>query len=106
MLFRFRDVGCFQDGERLDEDTTMLLLRQLMVVGCEPGWVGAMSTGASPLDPIFWVLHPMFEKAFHILQLSPGYRDTYDFEWAGSECAGKTGGRMDDVLPFTGAYHV
>lgn len=30
--------------------------------GCEPGSVGAMSTGSSPLDPLFWTLHGLFEK--------------------------------------------
>lgn len=93
-----------QDGVRIDEDSTMLLLRQIMVIGCEPNKVGAMCTGSAPLDPIFWVLHSGFEKAQHILQLSPGYRDTYDFEWVDDgECdEGVSGGGLDDVLPFTG----
>ena len=73
-----------------------------MVIACEPGSIGAMSTGASPLDPIFWVLHPAFEKAFHILELAPGYRDTYDMEWVNSECKDKVGGNLTDSLPFTG----
>lgn len=34
----------------------------VVCIGCEPGEVGAMSTGASPLDPIFWTLHGLFEK--------------------------------------------
>lgn len=76
----------------------------MMVIGCEPGAVGAMSTGSSPLDPIFWVLHPAFEKALHILELSPGYRDTYDFGWVNSTCTNKSGGALHDTLPFSGAY--
>ncbi|CAM9966345.1 unnamed protein product [Scytosiphon promiscuus] len=95
-------LGFMQDGERLDDDSTMLLLRQMMVIGCEPGKVGAMSTGASPMDPIFWVIHTGFEKAQHILQLSPGYRDSYDFEWVVADCGeGVSGGELDDTFPFT-----
>lgn len=81
----------------------MLLLRQMMAIGCEPGKVGAMSTGAAPLDPIFWVLHSVFEKAQHILQLSPSYRDTYDFTWVDSgSCDDTLGGKLYDRYPFTG----
>lgn len=71
-----------------------------MVIGCEPGAVGAMSGGAAPQDPIFWVLHPMFEKALHILQLSPGYRDTYDMTWVAGACYGSG---YADLVPFSGA---
>lgn len=94
----------YQDGVRLDEDSTMLFLRQIMVIACEPHKVGAMATGAAPLDPIFWVLHSGFEKAQHIVQLSPGYRDTYDFEWVDSgDCdEGVSGGKLADPYPFTG----
>ncbi|CAN0445941.1 unnamed protein product, partial [Laminaria digitata] len=80
---------------------TMFLYRQLMIIGCEPGVVGAMSTGSSPLDPIFWVLHPTFEKASHILELAEGYRDTFDFEWVASDCGDKLGGKITDTFPFT-----
>jgi len=80
-----------QEGKRLDRDSTMLLLRQMI-------------TGAAPLDPIFWVLHSAFEKAQHILQLSPSYRDTYDFTWVDSgECDDDTqGSKLFDRYPFTG----
>ncbi|CAB1114279.1 TYR [Ectocarpus sp. CCAP 1310/34] len=95
-------LGFAQKGKRLDDESIMLLLRQLMVIGCEPGEVGAMSTGAAPLDPIFWALHAGFDKAQHILQLSPGYRDTYDFAWVDSEsCDDMSGGKLDDLYPWT-----
>lgn len=76
-------------------------MRYLIKIGCEPGSVGYMSTGASPMDPIFWVLHPMFEKAMHILWLSPLYRDNYTFEWVDGTCSGS--GYYDE-LPFTGEF--
>ena len=83
---------------------TMLLFRQMMVIGCEPGAVGAMSTGSSPLDPIFWVLHPAFEKASHILNLAGRFVGTYDLEWVESDCGSKSGGKLTDTFPFTGMH--
>lgn len=87
----------------MDEESTSLLLRVLMVIGCEPGAIGAMSGGASPSDPIFWVLHPMFEKGLHILQLSPQYKNTYDFSWVDGTCYGSG---LTDEVPFTGKEEV
>lgn len=90
--------GFMQDDERLSDEESLLLMRYLIKLGCEPASVGYMSTGASPLDPIFWVLHPMFEKAMHILWLSPQYRDNYTFEWVDGSCSGSG---YTDELPFT-----
>lgn len=88
-----------QDGVRMDDESTMQLLRALVKLGCEPRSVGYMSGGASPMDPIFWVLHQMFEKAMHILWLSPHWRDTYNMEWVDGSC---NGSKLNDQLPFTG----
>lgn len=88
-----------QDGVRLDDDATMLLLRYVVKLGCEPSAVGSMVGGISPQDPLFFVLHPMFEKALHVLWMSPKFRDSYSFEWEDGSC---TGSKLDDSLPFTG----
>ena len=82
-----------------DADTS-LLLRYIVKIGCEPGAVGMMAGGASPMDPLFWVLHPMFEKALHVLWMSPKYRDAYSFAWSDGSCDGS---KLNDPLPFTGA---
>lgn len=74
-------------------------MRQLLKVGCEPGAVGYMSGGASPMDPIFWVLHQLFEKALHIILLSPSWRDSFVFDWTEGSC---NGSKWNDKLPFTG----
>ena len=93
-----------QDGKPLTQDQTVLLLRQLFLVACEPGTLGGMTVGPSPLDPLFMVVHPIFEKALHVLMLSPTYADKYDFTWEASDCGdGVSGGAIDDTLPFTGA---
>lgn len=44
-----------QEGLRLPEGSTILLLRTLMTLACEPGILGAMSVGPSNIDPVFWV---------------------------------------------------
>lgn len=88
-----------QDGVRMTDEQTLLLLRTMMSVACEPGSIGAMSGGASPADPIFWVLHPIFEKALHVLLLSPEYRDHYDMSWVNGTC---NGSKIYDKVPFTG----
>ncbi|CAM9782570.1 unnamed protein product [Ectocarpus sp. 12 AP-2014] len=93
-----RPWGFQQNGERLDDDATMFLLRQVVKLGCEPGAVGVMVGGVSPMDPLFWVLHPLFEKALHVLWMSPTYRDGYSFDWTDGSCSGS---KVDDVLPFT-----
>eukprot|EP00903_Cladosiphon_okamuranus_P013048 g12172.t1 len=90
--------GFLKDGERMGDEEALLLMRYLVKIGCEPGSVGAMSTGASPLDPIFWTLHSLFEKALHILWLSPKYAERYDMEWVDGDCSGSA---YTDVLPFT-----
>ncbi|CAN0399674.1 unnamed protein product, partial [Hapterophycus canaliculatus] len=76
----------------------MLLLRHVVKIGCEPGAVGTMVGGTSPMDPLFWVLHPLFEKALHVLWMSPQFRDTYNFDWIDGSCVGS---KIDDRVPFT-----
>lgn len=90
-----------QDGVRLDGDATMLLLRYVVKLGCEPSAVGSMVGGISPQDPLFFVLHPIFEKGLHVLWMSPKFRDSYSFEWQDGAC---NGSKLDDFLPFTGAF--
>lgn len=89
-----------QDGVRLDDDATMLLLRYVVKIGCEPSALGSMVGGISPQDPLFFVLHPIFEKGLHVLWMSPKFRDRYTFAWVDGAC---TGSKLDDSLPFTGA---
>ena len=94
---------CAQDGVRLSDAEASLLLRYIVKIGCEPGAVGMMAGGASPMDPLFWVLHPMFEKALHVLWMSPKYRDAYSFAWIDGSCDGS---RLNDPLPFTGTLRL
>lgn len=52
------------------------------------------------MDPLFWLMHPIFEKALHALMMSPQYKDQYDFTWMDEDCYGSG---LKDRLPFTGA---
>lgn len=88
-----------QDGERLDDEDNFFLMRTLLKIGCEPGAIGAMSGGASPSDPIFWVIHPVLEKGMHVVMLAPDFRETYDYAWVNNTCYGSS---VHDKLPFTG----
>jgi hypothetical protein len=36
-----------------------------------PGTWALMKSGAASGDPIFWVMHQLFDKALHALRLSP-----------------------------------
>lgn len=90
-----------QDGVRLDDDATMLLLRYVVKLGCEPSAVGSMVGGISPQDPLFFVLHPIFEKGLHVLWMSPTFRDRYSFAWVDGSCPGS---KLDGFLPFTGTF--
>ena len=38
-----------------------------------PGQFGVMGTGAAAKDPLFWVMHPLFEKAWQVLRLAPAF---------------------------------
>eukprot|EP00752_Nemacystus_decipiens_P008189 g7325.t1 len=98
------EAGFMQDGVRLDTNSTLSLLRQLLVIACEPGALGSMAGAAAPADPIFFALHPTIEKALHILALSPSYED-YEWAWVDHDCGhGVSGGGLEDALPFTERY--
>ena len=63
-----------------------------------PGRAGAMSTGAAITDPLFWMIHPIFEKAWQLLRLAPRYAH-YDMTWRNGSCYGSS---LHDHQAFTG----
>jgi hypothetical protein len=86
-----------QGGYILSFGETADLLRMLAVLGCTPGYTGAMSTGASPSDPIFWLLHPIYDKALHALTLSPDFPHI-ELSWHDLSCPGS---KEMDQQPFS-----
>lgn len=91
-----------QSGVRLTHKQTVDLLRPMLSNLCEPASAGTMITNSSPMDPIFWLFHPFFEKGQHVLWMSPKYRDNYSFGWDNGTCLGSN---FEDVLPFSGACY-
>ena len=70
-----------------DRELKRLYLRLLR----EPGNFGVFATGAAANDPLFWVMHPLFEKAWQVLRLAPAYAAwnmTWDNHVKASTCDG------------------
>ena len=63
---------------------------------CTPGAVGAAGSTASPADPVFWVVHGVFEKMLAALRTAPAFA-AYNMTWTSSGCAGSA---WDDALLF------
>ena len=70
-----------------------------------------MASGAAANDPLFWVMHQVFDKAAHALRLSPTYNEG-GFEWDQSEYTmgrgwddAKTPFRYEDFEPYVGGEH-
>ena len=61
--------------EHLDSLNRLILKTVLF-----PGNYGDMATGAAANDPLFWVMHQIFDKAAHALRLSPLYNKG-GFSW-------------------------
>ena len=68
---------------------------------CGPGVMGSMSTAAAPNDPIFWPIHPTFDRLWHFMRLHPSHQN-FDHSWPDDpSCAGRSAG---DPLPFRGLF--
>lgn len=46
-----------------------------------PGVWGPFTSGAAPLDPLFFQLHQIFDKAMHLVRMAGEYKDVLDFTW-------------------------
>jgi hypothetical protein len=72
-----------------------------------PGTYGQMGAGAAPNDPIFWPIHPIFDKSWQALRLSPKFSDA-DMVWnntaASASCNGTGWGGADGLTPFASLF--
>lgn len=82
-----RYVFATEDGLLSQQDNERLL-RIAAKLFCSGGLSGPLGTGAAPNDPVFWPLHPIFDRAWHILLLSDVYTSTYDYSWTDGDCYG------------------
>ena len=90
--------------EELDLLNSLLLKTQLF-----PGTTGLMTSGAAANDPLFWVMHQMFDKALHVLRLSAKYnKNPTLLEWdnaAGKMTwTGETPFKSVDFEPYLGEH--
>jgi hypothetical protein len=79
------------DNIKLDKLNTLILKTILF-----QGDYGITMSGAAPTDPIFWAMHPMFDKVMHSVRLSSNY-NTQGFEWNNI----KTDLKWEGMTPFT-----
>ena len=68
-----------------------------LAFACHPGKMGAMSTGASANDPIFWPLHPVFDRIWAFMRLAPRFQH-FNWTWVDEhKCEGHD---YHDAQPF------
>ena len=60
-------------------------------------WYLALATGASANDPLFWPLHPIFDRVWAYMRLAPAYRH-FNSTWVDTNSC--NGHDYHDVLPF------
>jgi hypothetical protein len=77
------------------------LWKMLLDFGCHPGKYGNMCTGSSAGDPIFWPIHPFFDRLWMYMRLNrDGQFDHFKWAWVNNEedCYGH---RSYDAMPFS-----
>lgn len=88
-------------NEPLNRTENMELMRFMINFGCNPGKYGTMSTGSATNDPVFWPIHPFFDRMWHYIRLAPEFTD-FNHTWIDdSSCFGRS---KHDVLPFTNLF--
>jgi hypothetical protein len=66
--------------KNVEEDQLAKLNKLIAKTILWPGVYGDMASGAASTDPLFWVMHQIFDKAAHALRLSPRYNEG-PFTW-------------------------
>jgi hypothetical protein len=72
--------GKGKTGGAIDNIKLRALNVLLMKTTLFPGTFGIMTSGAAANDPLFWVMHQLFDKALHALRLSPRFNKN-GFKW-------------------------
>ena len=88
-------------GGQVPRNLTFLQISELnrlvLKTGLFPGTFGKMAGGAAANDPLFWVMHQLFDKAFHALRLSPRYNKVF-MQWDQEE--DNNGKGWNSTTPF------
>eukprot|EP00615_Pteridomonas_danica_P014324 CAMPEP_0114405290 /NCGR_PEP_ID=MMETSP0102-20121206/20215_1 /TAXON_ID=38822 ORGANISM="Pteridomonas danica, Strain PT" /NCGR_SAMPLE_ID=MMETSP0102 /ASSEMBLY_ACC=CAM_ASM_000212 /LENGTH=291 /DNA_ID=CAMNT_0001570451 /DNA_START=405 /DNA_END=1280 /DNA_ORIENTATION=+ len=90
------DIKSINLDKIMDNTKLDLLNRLILKTVLFQGSYGIMMTGAAPTDPLFWVMHPIFDKATHALRLSPRYSGD-GFVWNNMKGFEK----FESMTPFT-----
>ena len=84
----------------LSFEQTNTLYRLYFRVLAQPGLYGQFATGAAPNDPIFWPMHPIFDKITQALRLSNPLNG-FNLTWHNPPVSGCDAGMgWNDTLPF------
>lgn len=93
-----------KDGEYffrgLTSEQTCAVNRLVLKTIIYPGEFGVMGGGGSPNDPLFFVIHQIFEKMTQVLRLSPRYREL-NTTWDNTALGNLTGFGWNSKTPFT-----
>ena len=95
-------------------DDQFVFNKWLFTETCSPGVQGNVGSLASPSDPLFNLMHPIFDKMAHVMRLAPQFSDPtsaayIDESWESCDNTTDAGGRwdgstygsaFDDEMPF------
>lgn len=85
------------EGTALSREQNLKLLRLILKETAFLGKYSTFNTGAAPNDPLFWVMHQIFDRVGHVLRMSPRY-NTKDLSWTPSR--GSNGVGWYNTTPF------
>jgi len=85
-----------------DLETSVQTTHWFYTMVCNPGLTGDILGSGSPVDPIFWLIHPTVDRLWQWKRLSTSCG--YNYSWpSGTSIYGNCWGHdKDDVLDFTG----
>jgi len=82
----------------LTDEENVIFRKWLLLFITHPGKTGSMGTNGAPNDPLFWPIHPTFDRLFTFMRLAPAF-DSFNFTWvADGTCYGNG---FYDLLPFS-----
>merc|ERR1711988_533921 len=91
------DGGCDYKFANMTSDENREFFVFLLRYACNPGKMGAMSTGAAAADPLFWPIHPLFDRLWAFVRLDEAYSG-FNHTWVDDDsCQGRS---ADDVMPW------
>lgn len=93
------DGGCDYKFTNMTSDENREFFVFLLNYACNPGKMGAMSTGAAANDPLFWPIHPLFDRLWAYIRLDvDGTFSNFNHTWVDdASCQGRS---FEDIMPW------